>query len=271
MPQPRVQSLERALDLLEALAGTDEVGVSELAAQTGLVPSTAHRLLATLVSRGYAAQSAASGRYLLGYKLLELTSGLHDRLERLRVAARPHLEAIMERTGETTNLVVLEGRSAVYIDSVSGTRSVRLFTEIGQAIPAHSSGSGKALLAWADVEALFGADPLPASTPHTLTSLGRPQRGPGGDPPPRLRHRRRGARAGRRLRGDADPRPRRSAAGGDQHLRADPADGGDGRALARPPCATTPGRSEPRDCSGSTEMTRPRRPSLNSTVPAARA
>lgn len=171
MPQPRVQSLERALDLLEALAGTDEVGVSELAAQTGLVPSTAHRLLATLVSRGYAAQSAASGRYLLGYKLLELTSGLHDRLERLRVAARPHLEAIMEQTGETTNLVVLEGRSAVYIDSVSGTRSVRLFTEIGQAIPAHSSGSGKALLAWADVEALFGADPLPASTPHTLTSL----------------------------------------------------------------------------------------------------
>ena len=80
MPQPRVQSLERALDLLEALASTDELGVSDLAARTGLVPSTAHRLLGTLVSRGYAAQSPASGRYLLGYKLLELTSGLQDRL-----------------------------------------------------------------------------------------------------------------------------------------------------------------------------------------------
>jgi IclR family acetate operon transcriptional repressor len=173
--QPRVQSLERALDLLEALADTDEVGVSELAARTGLVPSTAHRLLGTLVSRGYAAQSPASGRYLLGYKLLELTNGLHDRLERLRTAARPHLEAIMERTGETTNLVVLEGRNAVYIESASGTRSVRLFTEIGQAIPAHTSGSGKALLAWrapADVEALLGEGPLPASTPRTLTTLG---------------------------------------------------------------------------------------------------
>ena len=155
MPQPRVQSLERALDLLEALAGTDELGVSDLAARTGLVPSTAHRLLGTLVSRGYAAQSPASGRYLLGYKLLELTSGLQDRLERLRSAARPHLEAIMERTGETTNLVVLEGANAVYIESVTGTRSVRLFTEIGQTIPAHTSGSGKALLAWraaADVD-----------------------------------------------------------------------------------------------------------------------
>ena len=174
MPQPRVQSLERALDLLEALAATDELGVSDLAARTGLVPSTAHRLLGTLVSRGYAAQSPASGRYLLGYKLLELTSGLQDRLERLRGAARPHLEAIMERTGETTNLVVLEGAKAVYIESVTGTRSVRLFTEIGQTIPAHTSGSGKALLAWrsrADVDALLGAEPLAASTPHTLTTL----------------------------------------------------------------------------------------------------
>ena len=143
MPQPRVQSLERALDLLEALASTDELGVSDLAARTGLVPSTAHRLLGTLVSRGYAAQSPASGRYLLGYKLLELTSGLQDRLERLRSAARPHLEAIMEQTGETTNLVVLEGANAVYIESVTGTRSVRLFTEIGQTIPAHTSGLGQ--------------------------------------------------------------------------------------------------------------------------------
>jgi IclR family acetate operon transcriptional repressor len=174
MPQPRVQSLERALDLLEALADAGELGVSDLAAKTGLVPSTAHRLLGTLVARGYAAQSPASGRYLVGYKLLELTSGLQDRLERLRTAARPHLEAIQADTGETTNLVVLDGRNAVYIESVSGTRSVRLITEIGQAIPAHTSGSGKALLAWRapeDITALFGGATLPASTPHTLTTL----------------------------------------------------------------------------------------------------
>ena len=50
----RVQSLDRALDLLEALASTDELGVSEVAAKTGLVPSTAHRLLGTLVARGSA-------------------------------------------------------------------------------------------------------------------------------------------------------------------------------------------------------------------------
>jgi IclR family acetate operon transcriptional repressor len=171
----RVQSLDRALDLIEALAGADELGVSELAAQTGLVPSTAHRLLATLVARGYAAQNPVTGRYLLGFKLLELTSGLQDRMARLRTAARPHLEAIQEETGETTNLCVLEGRNVVYVDSVSGTRSVRLFTDIGHAIPAHTSGAGKALLAWrdpADVEALLGDAPFVASTPRTLTTLG---------------------------------------------------------------------------------------------------
>ena len=138
------------------------------------MPSTAHRLLGTLVARGYAAQSPNSGRYLLGYKLLELTSGLQDRLHRLKTAARPHLEAIQAETGETTNLVVLEGRDVVYVDSVSGTRSVRLFTEIGRAIPAHTSGAGKALLAWRDpgeVEALLGGTALQPSTPRTLTTL----------------------------------------------------------------------------------------------------
>jgi IclR family acetate operon transcriptional repressor len=174
MPQPRVQSLERALDLLEALAGADDLGVSEVAARTGLVPSTAHRLLGTLVARGYASQNPTTGRYLLGYKMLELTSGVQDRLARLRTAARPHLEAIQEETGETTNLVVLEGRDVVYIESVSGTRSVRLHTEVGRSIPAHTSGAGKALLAWrdpSDVTTLLDGASLAPSTPRTITTL----------------------------------------------------------------------------------------------------
>jgi DNA-binding IclR family transcriptional regulator len=174
MPPPRVQSLDRALDLLEALANAGELGLSDLAARTGLVPSTAHRLLSTLVERGYAAQSAAGGRYLIGYKLLELASGLQDRVERLRPAAREHLEAIQRETGETTNLVVLEGREVVYIDKVDGTRSVRLFLEVGRAIPAHTSGAGKAILAWRapeDVAALLGGAPLARSTRHTITTL----------------------------------------------------------------------------------------------------
>ena len=95
-------------------------------------------------------------------------------MERIKLAAREHLEAIQRETGETTNLVVLEGRDVVYVDKVDGTRSVRLFLEVGRAIPAHTSGAGKAILAWRateDVEALLGGSPLERSTPRTITTL----------------------------------------------------------------------------------------------------
>ena len=143
--RPRVQSLERALDLLEVLASVHELGVSELAARTGLVPSTAHRLLATLTDRRYVA--AERGRYRLGPRLRELTEGRTDPIDRLREMARPHLQAIQRATGETANLIVLEGVNAVYVDQVEGSRMIRMFTEVGSGVLAHTTGGGKAILA----------------------------------------------------------------------------------------------------------------------------
>jgi DNA-binding IclR family transcriptional regulator len=165
-----VQSLERAFDLLEALAARGDAGVTELASRTGLVPSTAHRLLATLTKRGYVSQSG--GRYMLGYKIGEVAGGLEHRLARLRACARPHLEAIQRATGETTNLVVLDTDRVVYVDQVEGSRSVRMFTAVGTAVPAHSTGSGKAIMAFGP-PALVAALPesLARITPRTLVTL----------------------------------------------------------------------------------------------------
>ena len=177
MPDRRdsVQSLERAFDLLEVLARSGELGVTELANRTGLVPSTAHRLLHTLAKRGYVSQSTDSGRYLLGYKVVEVASGLEHRLERLRVVARPHLEGVQGETGETVNLVVLDADRVVYVDQVEGSRQVRMFTTVGTSVPAHTTGSGKAILANGPsdaVQALYaGREPLQQLTEHTLTSL----------------------------------------------------------------------------------------------------
>jgi IclR family acetate operon transcriptional repressor len=170
-----VQSLERAFDLLEALSAGGELGVTELANRTGLVPSTAHRLLHTLAKRGYVSQSSESGRYLLGYKVVEVASGLERRLERLRVVARPHLERIQRATGETVNLVVLDADRVVYVDQVEGSRSVRMFTTVGTSVLAHTTGSGKAIMAAgpSDAVALLyeGREPLEKLTAHTLTTL----------------------------------------------------------------------------------------------------
>ena len=176
MPDRRdsVQSLERAFDLLEALGDGGELGVTELANRTGLVPSTAHRLLHTLAKRGYVSQSSESGRYLLGYKVVEVASGLEHRLERLRVVARPHLESIQRETGETVNLVVLDTDRVVYVDQVEGSRQVRMFTTVGTSVPAHTTGSGKAILANGPaevIEALYEGRELQRLTEQTLTSL----------------------------------------------------------------------------------------------------
>jgi DNA-binding IclR family transcriptional regulator len=170
-----VQSLERAFDLLEALAAGGSLGVTELAGRTGLVPSTAHRLLQTLVGRGYVSQSPETGRYLLGYKVVEIASGIEHRLERLRIVARPHLEGIQRATGETVNLVVLQSDRVVYIDQVEGSRNVRMFTAEGTTVPAHTTGSGKAILALGPPEtvtALYGdRGALERLTAHTLVTL----------------------------------------------------------------------------------------------------
>lgn len=169
-----VQSLSRALDLLEALAATDEAALSDLAQQTGMIPSTAHRLLASLAQRGYVAQSPGNGRYRLGFKALELSSSVSSRREHLRTTARPHLEALRELTGESVNLVVLDRLDVVYLDQVEGSRSVRMFTQVGRTVPAHTTGAGKAILAHRpadEVERLYADEHVFAPlTPRTITN-----------------------------------------------------------------------------------------------------
>ena len=172
----RVQSLDRALDILEALATDGEQGVSEVAARTGLVVSTAHRLLAGLTERGYVGRNHANGRYALGPKVLELAGGLEVRTAALRAAARPHLEQVQRATCETANLVVLDGDRVVYVDQVEGSHSVRMFTRLGSSAAAHTTGSGKAILTHcpaAAIAALYPSarEPFERLTPHTLTTL----------------------------------------------------------------------------------------------------
>jgi len=173
-PRPLVQSVARSLEILEALASGGELGVVEIAVRTGLRPSTVHRLLATLVARGYAVQIRRAGHYVLGYKLAELAGVLSDRSERLRALARPHLASIREATGESANLSVLAPPNSVYIEHVDGTRAVRMSAHIGATVPAHAGAAGKAMLAFTAPEGvgdLLGGDPLPALTERTITTL----------------------------------------------------------------------------------------------------
>ncbi len=147
-PRQSVQSVERTLDLLEALANAQgEISITHLAARTGLHVSTVHRLLATLVHRGYVRQNRETARYYLGSKLALLGEGA-PRYTELRLQAQPALQSLTDIVNETSNLVVLEDTAAVYIDQVQCKQVVRLFTAIGNRVPLQCTAAGKVLLAW---------------------------------------------------------------------------------------------------------------------------
>lgn len=142
-----VQSVERTLDLLEALAEMGEAGIAHLSSRVGLHASTVHRLLSTLIARGYVRQNPESGRYLLGLKPLDVARAVRDHLD-LRMESLPVLQELMRESGETANLAVLDDHHLVYVEQVSSPGwMLRMFVQVGGRAPLHSTASGKVILA----------------------------------------------------------------------------------------------------------------------------
>ncbi len=170
-----VQSVERALELLEALAEPGEAkGVSELARATGLPVATIHRLLSTMVARGYVRQNTTSHKYTLGSHLIRLGEAAARDFAQY---ARPYLAELMEASGETANLAMFEDGQVAYVAQVASRHHrVRMFTEVGRRVHPHTSGVGKVVLAFrprAEVEALLARTGLPRRTPRTITDPAR--------------------------------------------------------------------------------------------------
>ncbi|KAF4408781.1 MULTISPECIES: IclR family transcriptional regulator [Streptomyces] len=165
-----VQSLERAFDLLERMADAGgEVGLSELSGSSGLPLPTIHRLMRTLVACGYVRQQP-NRRYALGPRLIRLGESA-SRL--LGTWARPHLARLVEETGETSNMALLDGDEVVYVAQVPSRHSMRMFTEVGRRVLPHSTGVGKVLLSHSsdeEVRALLARTGMPAATERTITS-----------------------------------------------------------------------------------------------------
>lgn len=164
-----VQSVERAFALVETLAAHDRaLGVTDLAAESGLSLGTIHRLLRTLVDLGYVRQDQSRG-YALGPGLIKLGErAAHS----LASWSRPLLESAVRDLDESVNLAALENDQVVYVAHVPSSQSMRMFTEVGSRVAVHSTGVGKAMLAQMPEQharALLARTGMPASTPHTLT------------------------------------------------------------------------------------------------------
>lgn len=146
-----VQSVDRALTVLEILAQRGVAGVTEIAAELGVHKSTASRLVAVLEGRGFVEQLSDRGKYRLGFGIARLAGALTVQRD-LAHESRKSLEALAADVGETVDLAILDGDRVVNISEIRGPAAIASHNWVGQSTPAHATSSGKVLLA-------FAADP----------------------------------------------------------------------------------------------------------------
>jgi len=170
-----VQVLDRSLKLLELVAGGDGAALTDLADQSGMAPSTVHRLLTALSGHGMVAHDAETGAWTIGLKAFEIGNAFL-RFRKLGTISRPFLKQLMERSGETANIGIEDGGDVVFISQVESHAPMRAFFRPGRRGPVHASGIGKAILStWSQpaIESLFASRPLPRFTENTRDTLPR--------------------------------------------------------------------------------------------------
>jgi IclR family acetate operon transcriptional repressor len=165
-----VQSLHRALDLVEAVAARGgHLTLGEIAAVTDVPLPTVHRLLRTLVDRGYMRQ-LPNRRYALGFRLVPLGATASSMVG---ADTETVLGRLVDALGETANLAILSGSHAEYVAQVPSRHTMRMFTEVGRQVDLHCTGVGKALLGQledARVLEIVRRVGLQAQTEHTLVT-----------------------------------------------------------------------------------------------------
>ncbi|WP_049577413.1 IclR family transcriptional regulator [Streptomyces sp. SBT349] len=168
-PEARRTAADKTLDVLEALA--EHHSIAGLSEATRLPKPTVHRILRTLVERGFARQTD-HGSYASGPRILTLI-GRHQRGADLSDRVRPALEELQKRTNWTVHFALLAGHEAVYAAKLEGDRPYHLASRVGMSLPLHSTSVGKSMLACLPedtVRALLTRAGMPARTARTHTT-----------------------------------------------------------------------------------------------------
>ena len=134
--------------VLDLVAERGAMPFSEIAEALALPKSSAHSLLRTMQARGYVAVDEQR-RYRLGSRIWELAQAFHQ-VDDLRTLMKPPMDEVVERTGETVQLAILDGVSAVYLALSESPHPVKLTSRVGARLPAYTSAIGKTLLASLD-------------------------------------------------------------------------------------------------------------------------
>jgi IclR family transcriptional regulator, acetate operon repressor len=168
-----IQSLDRAISVLEVLSNADGLPLSDVARRSDLPTSTAHRMLMTLQRRGFVAQDAETGLWTVGVGLFRV-GGAYLRIRKLPDIGRPIIRELLKRVEETVNLSMLDGDELVCVAQAESHAAVRAFFRLGRRLPVHASAAGKAILAAMsdpEREARMARLTLQGFTPNTHTDL----------------------------------------------------------------------------------------------------
>jgi DNA-binding IclR family transcriptional regulator len=168
-----VQSVDRAVTVLEILARLGEAGVKDLATEIGVHKSTLSRLITALEDHELVEHSRERGKYRLGFGILRLANAVSGQLD-ITQQGREICERLAVEVGETVNVAVLRSHYVVNVDQARGPASVGSHNWVGELTPLHATSSGKTLLAFMSAEArraLLQEAGLTRYTEHTITSL----------------------------------------------------------------------------------------------------
>ena len=172
-----VQSAERIYHVLETLSKTGPSELKELSQRLDLHKSTVHRLLSSLICMGYAAQDEETGKYMLTFKVVEISQRVLDRTGILPLA-HPVVKRLARKSGETAHLVQRSGDKVVYIDKVESdiekNRTIRMTSQIGLEREMYYTGVGKALMAEMpedEARRIFESSKLEKKTSKTIVTF----------------------------------------------------------------------------------------------------
>lgn len=167
-----VNSVRKALAILELLSDGQERTLSDIAYALSLAKSTTHNLLETLVAERILDRDSGSGAFSLGIKLIELGYCAQTGLDLVRIAA-PFLKGLNMRFDETVHLVVLDNDEVLYIDCIESQRRLRTYSVIGIRAPLYCTSVGKAILAFlpdAEIHRIVAERGLSRFTENTITT-----------------------------------------------------------------------------------------------------
>ncbi len=166
-----LRSVEKVLRVLDSFSvDTPQLSIGELVEMLAMPKVSVYRFLRVLMNRGFVTQNQQTKKYRLGLKMFELGSIVLKEFV-LREAAFPLIVDLSRRSGETVHLGVLDNHQVVSIEGVESDQSLRISLPVGKRVYLHSTGIGKAILAFlpdTEIKRIIEDKGLPKFTPNTI-------------------------------------------------------------------------------------------------------